>query len=450
MANDFDIVIIGSGPGGFSAAIRASQLGKKVAVIEKNFVGGVCLNRGCIPTKAMLLASQKFADLNTLNKYGITAENVSFDFSKMLEFRSQTVERIRKGLETNLKNRNIEIINAQASLNQNNEVVLDNGEKINYSHLIIATGSKPKPIPDMEFNDFILSSDGMLSLDELPERILIVGSGAIGLEWARILASLNKKVYLTEMAEEIAPFADNSVSKQIERILKKQRIEFFTKTSIEKIQDKKVTLTNGKEIEVDKILVAIGRQANLCGLENGNIELERGFVKTDNNFRTNIENIYAIGDITGKQLLAHTATAQAVALIENLFENKQININYKNIPYVIYGKPEIAAVGLTERDLEGKNYKLSQLPLTISAKAYIDGEIDGLVKVLSLEDKIVGASIVANDASALLMPLLQAINLNLPLKELEEIVYPHPTTTEAVAESILNLSEKAFYVMKKD
>ena len=450
MTNDFDIVIIGSGPGGFSAAIRASQLGKKAAVIEKNFVGGVCLNRGCIPTKAMLLASQKFADLNTLNKYGITAENISFDFSKILEFRSQTVERIRKGLETNLKNRNIEIINARAALNKNNEVILDNGEKINYTHLIIATGSKPKTIPDLEFNDFILSSDGMLCLDELPERILIVGSGAIGLEWARILASLNKKVYLTEMAEEIAPFADNSVSKQTERILKKQRIEFFTKTLIEKIQDKKVTLTNGKEIEVDKILVAIGRQANLCGLENGNIELEKGFVKTDNNFRTNIENIYAIGDITGKQLLAHTATAQAVALIENLFENKQININYKNIPYVIYGKPEIAAVGLTEKDLEGKNYKLSQLPLTISAKAYIDGEIDGLVKVLSLEDKIVGASIVANDASALLMPLLQAINLNLPLKELEEIVYPHPTTTEAVAESILNLSEKAFYVMKKD
>ncbi len=450
MSEIFDVVIIGSGPAGFSAAIRASQLGKKAVVIEENFLGGVCLNRGCIPTKAMLLASQKYSELKTLAKYGITVENSSFDFSKMLEFRCQTTEKIRKSLEINLKNRNIQIINAKANLNKNNEVILDNGEKINYKYLIIATGSVSKEIPNIGFSDFVLNSDGMLCLDKLPERILIVGSGAIGLEWARILAALNKKVYLTEMAENIAPFADITVSKQIERILKKQRIEIFTSTSIQEIQAQKVTLTNGKEIEIDKILVAIGRKANLTGLENSNLEFERGFIKTDNIFRTNIQNIYAIGDITGKQLLAHTAATQAVALINNLFENKPININYKNIPYVIYGKPEIASVGLTEKEIEGNDYKVSNLPLTISAKAYIDGEVDGLVKVLSKEDKIMGASIIANDASALLMPFVQAITLNTSINEMEKIVYPHPTTTEAISESILNLAEKAFYVIKKD
>ena len=450
MSEIFDVVIIGSGPGGFSAAIRASQLGKKAALIEKNFIGGVCLNRGCIPTKAMLLASQKYSELKTLSKYGINIENLDFDFSKMLEFRKQTTEKIRKSLEVNLKNRGIQIINAQANLNKNNEVILDNGEKINYKHLIIATGSVSREIPNIEFNNFVLNSDGMLCLEELPESILIVGSGAIGLEWARILASLNKKVYLAEMAENIAPFADIAISKQIERILKKQRIEIFTSTSIQKIQDKKVTLTNGKEIEVGKVLVAIGRKANMSGFADSNIELERGFIKTDNNFKTNIENIYAIGDITGKQLLAHTAATQAVAVVEYLFEKKPIDINYKNIPYVIYGKPEIAAVGLTEKELQSKNYKVSNLPLTISAKAYIDGETDGLVRVLSIENKIVGASIVANDASALLMPFVQAITLNTDIKDMEKIVYPHPTTTEAISESILNLAEKAFYVMKKD
>ncbi len=450
MSENFDLVIIGSGPAGFSAAIRSSQLGKKVLIIEKNFIGGVCLNRGCIPTKAMLLSSQKYSELKSLGKYGISAENINFDFSKMVEFRSQMVEKIRKNLETNLKNRNIKIINTQANLNKNNELILDSGEKINYSHLIIATGSKPREIPNLEFNNFILNSDGMLCLDKLPESILIIGSGAIGLEWARILASLNKKVYITEMAEKIAPFADNTISKQIERILKKQRIETFTNASVKEIQDKKVILTNGKEIEVEKILVAIGRKANMTGLEKSNLEIEKGFIKTDNKFRTNIENVYAIGDITGKQLLAHTASLQAVLLVENLFLNKPININYKNIPYVIYGKPEIAAIGLTEKELEGKDYKVSELPLTISAKAYIDGEIDGFIKILSLDNKIAGASVVANDASALLMSLIQAITLNTDINELEKIVYPHPTTTEAISESILNLSEKAFYVMKKD
>lgn len=449
----FDIVFIGSGPAGFTGAIRAAQLGKKTAIIEAGFIGGVCLNRGCIPSKSMLRSSQIFADLSNMEKYGITAENQKYDLQKILDLRTQTIEKIRTSLERNIKANNIEIINGTARLDEKlNLQVFYGGETTNveYDKLVIATGSSPRTIPNLP-DEHVLTSDTILALDDFPERTLIIGSGAIGTEWARILNNFGKKVCIIELADRLVPTMDEAVSTALSRIFKKQRIEFYTATSIENVENNIAHFSNGKEFEFDKILVAIGRVPNLYNLENVPFEKERGFIKVDDNFKTNFDNIYAVGDITGKQMLAHTAASQSKKLVEYLFENKKIDINYKNIPAIIYGKPEIASIGYTENELIEKNidYKVSKLPLTISAKAYIDGELDGLIKVLSVENKIVGASIVANDASSMLQQLAIAINTEISIDKLNDIIFAHPTTSEAINEALLDLENKATHVPPK-
>ncbi len=450
MPKEFDIVFIGSGPAGFTGAIRAAQLGASVAVIELGFLGGVCLNRGCIPSKSMLHSTQAYVDAKEAVKYGIEAQNVTYDFDKIFQLRCNTIEKVRSSLERNMKSYGIEIISGMAKLDAKGGLTVTCGKEINeikYNNLVVATGSSPRNLPDIPSN-LALNSDTILTLKEMPERTLIVGSGAIGTEWARILRALDKQVCVVELAQRLVPAMDESVSQSLERIFKRQKIEFYTGTSIKNIDGNKVFLSNDKELEVDKILVAIGRVPNLLGLKDANFELDRGFIKVDKNFKTNFDNIYAIGDITGIQMLAHTASAQAVRLVEYLLLGKEIEINYTNIPSIIYGKPEIATVGMTEQALrdEGADYKVSKLPLTISAKAYIDGEIDGMVKVLSIDNKIVGASVVANDASGLLQQLAVAINLSAPIDKLNEIVYAHPTTSEAISEAVLNLENKAIFV----
>lgn len=453
MMVEFDIVFIGSGPAGFTGAIRAAQLGKKVAIVELGFIGGVCLNRGCIPSKSMLHSTQAFADLKSLDKYGITVENSTYDLNKILDLRTQTIEKIRTSLEKNMQANGIVILNGIASLDENKKLTVKNGAdsvEIGYKNLVIATGSMPRMLPDLPA-DKVLTSDTILALNEFPERTLIIGSGAIGTEWARILNNLGKSVCVVELTDRLAPIMDESISASLERIFKKQRIDFHKSTSIEKIENNVAFLSNGKSYEFDKILVAVGRTPNLFGLDNVPFEKERGFLKVDDNFKTNFDNIYAVGDITGKQMLAHTAATQSKQLVEYLFEGKTININYKNIPSVIYGKPEIASVGETEQALKEKNveYKVSKLPLTISAKAYIDGEVDGMVKVLSIDNKIVGASVVANDASSLLQQLTIAIELGTEIDRLEDVVFAHPTTSEAISETILNINNKATHVPPK-
>ncbi|MCR4880683.1 MAG: dihydrolipoyl dehydrogenase [bacterium] len=453
MTKEFDIVFIGSGPAGYAGSIRAAQLGKTVCVVEAGFIGGVCLNRGCIPTKSLLHSSQIFADLKHAEKYGVTVENPAYDIAKMLELRTQTVEKVRGSLERTLKNNGIEIIKGLAKLDDNRNLTVHTKEEnieIKYKNLVIATGSKPRMLPDLP-KDKVLNSDTVLAQTTLPEKTLIIGSGAIGTEWARILNALGKQVCVVEMAQKLAPAMDESVSDTLARIFKKQKIEFYTGVSIEKYEANKAFLSNGKEIEFDKILVAIGRIPNLFGLDNIPFEKERGFLKVDENFKTNFENIYAAGDITGKQLLAHTASAQSIRLVEHIFDGKKIDINYRNIPAIIYGKPEIATVGYTEQALREMNadYKVSKLPLTIAAKAFIDGEIDGMVKVMSMNGIIVGAAVVANDASGLLQQLVNAIQTQTPISKLNEVVYAHPTTSEAISEAVLNLEDKALFVPKR-
>ena len=448
----YDIAIIGAGPGGYVAAIRASQLGAKVILIEEKQLGGVCLNKGCIPSKSLLLASDKLAEFKKSEKLGISFENLNYDYSKIFERKNLIIEKIRKNISMLLNSNEITVIEGKAKVLTQNFLSV-NDETIEFENLIIATGSRPSSVPGLVIdNNFIVSSDDMLEMENLPETVLIVGSGPIGVEWARILSNLNKKVYLVEVAPKLTPFFDEDLSKIVERLFKKQRLEFYTNTVIEKIENKTVTLSNGKSFSVDKILVAAGRLPNVenIGLESVGVTLNGKFIKIDENFKTEVSNIYAIGDVTGKQMLAHTASAQAEQVVENILLQKSCEIDYLKIPSVIYGKPEIASVGYKEQDLKDLNidYKSSLVPLSVTGKAIVDDEIDGFVKLLSSGDKLLGAHIIANEASAMIVQCAIAMQVENGVELVKNTVFPHPTISEAVHEGFLNLDGEAIHMLR--
>lgn len=443
----FDIAIIGAGPGGYIAAIRASQLGASVVLIEKDNYGGTCLNRGCIPSKTFLNVADKMNDLNKLAKLGINLSEYSLDFSKVAKRKDITVLKLQKGVESLLKSYNVNLIKGEASLEKDGSLVV-NGEKIEYKNLIIASGSEPQSLPGISLDgEFILSSNDILKLNELPKSVLIVGSGAIGLEWARIFNSFKVETTLTELAPNLLPTADFSISEYIEKSFKQQKIKFFTNTKIEKIEDKFISLSNSETLSPDIVLVAVGRKPDLSFI-NAEIHAERGFLSVNNNFQTNADNIYAIGDVTGKLQLAHCASHQAVAAVEHILEGKEATIDYTLVPSVIYGKPEIASIGLREQDIQDKSYKKSLFPLNILGKSVADDESEGFIKVLSINDKIVGAHIVSKEASALIHNFSLPIKEGYPVKKLEHLVFAHPTYAEGIHEAILGLNDKALHLPK--
>jgi dihydrolipoamide dehydrogenase len=446
----YDIAIIGAGPGGYTAAIRAAQLGAKVALIEKDSPGGTCLNKGCIPSKAIILSSDKFADLKKLSNFGINVQNAEFDYEEIFNRKNSIVGKIGKNLIALFKSNKIDYFTGSAKILDTNTLLIKRYKEkktINFKNLILATGSRPWVIPGVVIDhDFIIDSDDILNLKKLPETILIVGSGAIGIEWARILANFDKEVYLTEVASSLAPSFDLSISKRVEQLLKKQRVKVFKITTIEKIEGKTVKLTNGKEITPDKIFIAAGRTPNT---DDFGIDFERDekYIKIDENLRTNVENIYAIGDITGKLMLAHTASLQGIEAVEHILLNKPVKINYNHIPSVIYGKPEIASIGFTEQFLiqNDIDYKVSNVPLTVTGKAIVDDEFDGFVKILADDEHFFGAHIIASEASAMIEQLAVAMSQNISPKALKHTVFAHPTISEAVHEALLGLDNEAIH-----
>ena len=449
----FDIAIIGAGPGGYISAIRASQLGASVVLIEKDNVGGTCLNWGCIPSKSVICSAEKYNSAKNLKKFGILAENISFDYLEIDSRKWNTVTKIRKSLELLLKSHKIEIIKGNATIKDNHTVIIENEQtqEINFKHLIIATGAKPSEIKGLKYDhEFIVDSSDILKLNQLPESVLIVGSGAIGIEWARIFDSFGSRVAITELAPRLSPQSDISVSERLERIFKRKRVEFYTNTTISSIEGKTVKLSNDKELNPDLIFVAAGRKADLTqiGLENISIETEKGFIKVDNNLKTNIDNIYAIGDITGKMQLAHCASHQGVCAVENILLGKEGHIDYNCIPAVIYGSPEVASVGMTEQQLQDSNteYKSSIFPMSAIGKSVVDDEIEGFVKILSTDNKIVGAHIIGAEASSLIQSLTVAIHNKISPNSLKETVFAHPTYSEAIHESILGLDNLSLHL----
>lgn len=448
----FDIGIIGAGPAGYTAAIRASQMGLSVVLFEKDYIGGTCLNRGCIPTKTILHSAKLYKELLNCAKFGIEAENIKFDFSKVQQRQKLVAEKIRKSLTGLINGYGITIVEEKAEI-ESEHVIKTQSNSYDVKNIIIASGSKPNII---KFNgnyseDYVLTSDDILNMETLPDSVLIVGSGAIGVEWARILSSFGVKVYMIEMMEKLVPSADIDVSERIVRLFKKSRIEFYTSVTIEKIENRTITLSNGKIIEADNILLGAGRKIETdFGSISSKLKIER-CISVDNNFKTNIDNIYAIGDVNGESMLAHSASRQAENVIDYIISGTCSGFDKSLVPSVIYGTPEIAAIGKTEQQLisEGVEYKKSFFPISALGKAYAEDKIEGFIKILTMNDKILGAHIVSEEASALIQQIAIAMKNRISPEGLSEVIFAHPTYSEGILESILALYNKAIYIPKQ-
>lgn len=446
----YDIAIIGAGPGGYVAAIRAAQLGAKVALIEKDGVGGVCLNRGCLPSKTIIALAEKYNEAKKLSKYGINVENLTFDYSKISDKKRNVVDKLNKSLARLLKNKNVDVKIGEAVVESLGTLRVGE-EIIEFKNLILATGTRTQSLPNLEIDHkFILDSDDILKLTELPESVLIVGSGAVGIEWSRIFHSFDKRVSIVEIADSLCPMHDREVSEHVEKLKKRSRIPVYKSTTIEKIENKKVLLSNEIEIEPDIVFLAAGRQPNtdIPGIEKFNIEKNGKYFKVDENFRTNVANVYAIGDVNGIFQLAHVAMHQGIAAVEHIMQGKETKLNYNQVPCIIYGKPEIACVGQTEDDLIKNNisFKKSIFPVSALGRAHAEDKIDGFIKVLANENEILGVHIVADCAGELIQQAVIAMSGGVSPEALTGFVFPHMTYTEAIHEAVLGVSEKSLHI----
>ncbi len=406
---DFEYGIIGGGPAGYTAGMMLAKKGHSVVLFEKDKLGGTCLNRGCIPTKSLLHSSEVYRQILNSSEYGLDIAVKSFDFTKIAEKRDKTVEKIRKSLELAVKNAGVNVIYGEASV-LDDTTILANGEEYKAANIISAVGAKPRELKGLEFDgEFILSSDDVLKLSELPKSVLIIGSGAIGIEWARIFSNFGVEVSIVELAEHLIPLADVEVSKRIERIFKQKKVKFYLNDCIEKFENKTITLKSGVVVEPDFILSAVGRVPEKLDLGT------------------------AIGDSAGEIQLAHYAISQAQKLACGVGYRKDL------IPSVIYGEPEIAWVGLREQDCDETCEKL-MLPITALGKSWCDDATDGFIKLIVKDKQIVGAHIVSKEASALIHEVLIAMQNGISVDSLREVCFAHPTYSQGILELMHKLN----------
>lgn len=459
----YDIAIIGGGPGGYVAAIRAVQLGFKIAVIEKDKLGGVCLNWGCIPTKALLKNAEIYNHFKHANEFGISYENLQFDFKKIIKRSRDVALRNSKGVEYLFKKHKIDLISGHGKIvgKGNIEVSKDGKlvETINTKHTIIATGARPRSIPGVEIDRLkIISSSEAMILQEPPKSMLIIGAGAIGVEFAYFYNTFGTKITIVEMLPNILPIEDKEITKLLESNLKKAGIEILTDTKVEKVivsENVKLSVSTkdgSKEIEGDVALMAIGVQGNVenIGLDEIGVKFEKSFIKVNEYYQTNIEGIYAIGDIIGAPLLAHVASAEGITCIEAIAGKNPPPVDYENIPGCTYCQPQVASIGLTEDKAvaQGHQIKVGRFPFTASGKARAIGETEGLVKLIfdAKYGELLGAHILGSDATEMIAELGVAKTLGSTAHELIKTVHAHPTLSEAVMEAAANAMGEAIHI----
>ena len=461
---EFDVIIIGSGPAGYVCAIRAAQLGLKVCCIEKNTtLGGTCLNIGCIPSKSLLHASQAYDQTKNYEALGISFSDVSFDLNKIMQSKNDSITKLTGGVNFLFKKNKITHKKGFAKIINNNEVEVSNNtnsELVRAKNIVIATGSEPS-IPSEVLIDEknILSSTGALSLDKVPSHLVIIGAGYIGLEMGSVWSRLGSKVTVIEYEDHILPNMDREVAKNFQKILIKQGFDFKLSTSFNKVikQNDKLSVqieNDGQTLEVDcdKILISMGRKPYSYGLnlENIGVQLdESGFIQTNRKFQTSLNNIYAIGDCKVGPMLAHKASEEGVAVAE-ILAGQAGQVNYDTIPSVIYTFPEVASVGKTEEELKKLSiqYKVGKFPFTANAKATVMQETEGFVKIISdlQTDEVLGVHIVGADAGNLIGELVVAMEFGASAEDLARTCHAHPTLTESIKEAALNVDKSSIHI----
>ena len=439
------LAIIGGGPAGYTAAERASKAGKDVVLFEQNAVGGTCLNVGCIPTKSLLYGAKQYYNATHAVKYGVTAENVAFDFAAMQKRKTIVVRKLVAGIKQRLNNEHCTLVSgAAAVVSRTDELVTIscNGETYEAENLMICTGSTNfvPPIPGIKDNEHVWDSTDALAAAELPKSVIIVGGGVIGMEFATLYHELGIPVTVIEALPSILPNLDPEVVAVLAEKYKKAGINILTETRVESINGGKVT-ANGEEYETDKILVSVGRRANLQGLEALNdIELNRGAIVTDDFCKTNLPNVYACGDVTGKIMLAHVASRQAEVAIGRILKVIPLQrIAYNAIPSVVYTNPEIASVGITESQAAELNIptEVHKLPMTFSGRFMAENEGEmGLCKMIidAKNHSVLGVHCIGNPCSEFIAAASFAVRMGYTTAEFQQVVFPHPTVSEILHE----------------
>ena len=448
-----DLLIIGGGPAGYVAAERAGQAGLKVVLFEKSAMGGVCLNEGCMPTKTLLYSAKMYENALNGDKYGVFGDNIRFDYGKMVSRKKKVVRKLVLGVESKMKLNKVEVVNGAAYINGRSSEGIEvtcNDERYVGKNLLICTGSESSvpPIPGLsEAGDVILTNREILELTERPESLVVIGGGVIGMEFASFYNSLGTKVTVIEMLPEIVAGMDLELSTMLRQTYAKKGIEFNLNSKVVKVEGNKVFFEKDGEtrtVEGEKILLSVGRRAITqgFGLENLGVELERNGIKVDEKMRTNVPGVFAAGDVTGFSLLAHTASREGEVVVNNLTGRSDI-MRYNAIPSVVYTNPEVSGVGETEESAKEKKiaYRVAKLPMAYAGRFVAENEGgSGVCKVLVGEKygEVIGVHMIGNPSSEMIYGAAMAIEQEMTLKEMQEVVFPHPTVSEIFKEVVFS------------
>ena len=446
----FDVAIIGGGPGGYVAAIRASQLGKKTVLIERADMGGVCLNWGCIPTKALLKSAEVLRSAQKAKKFGVKVGDIEVDFPSVIQRSRQVAGSLSKGVDFLMKKNKVDVINGSAKLLGNGNILIDGDQQISAESIVVATGARPRPMPGADYDgETIISSKEAMSLEAAPKRLVVVGAGAIGVEFADFYAAMGSEVTIVEMLPHLLPVEDEEVSVELQKMFKRKKIKAYTSSRVESIAvtdgNALVKVKNAKdeilELEADKVLIAIGVQGNTenLGLDEAGVKLENGWVKTNDYMQTSAAGVYAIGDVAGPPWLAHVASHEGITAVEHMAGLNVKPMHYDNVPGCTYCTPQVASVGMTEKAAREAGYeiKIGKFPYRVSGKAMAAGDTDGFTKLIydAKYGELLGAHIIGSEATELIAEIGIARSLEATHESVLETIHAHPTLSEMIMEA---------------
>ncbi|KAB3529299.1 dihydrolipoyl dehydrogenase [Alkaliphilus serpentinus] len=459
---DYDIVVLGGGPGGYVAAIKGAQMGAKTALIEKGEVGGVCLNWGCIPTKALLKSAKIYEDMLESEKFGIELKDksmVTINWPQMLQRKDKVVKQLTGGVKNLLKSNGVDLYQGKGRV-IDKETLEVHGETLKTKNLIIATGATPffpdiKGLKEAFEEGMVVTSKEILELEELPKKLVILGGGVISTEFAILFNTLGVEVSIVQRSAGILGSIDKDIRENMARIMKRKGIKFHFNSSIKSINKNQVAIeSNGKEmvLEGDRILLSLGNRANVEELQHLALEMDKKGIVTNEKMETNVKGVYAIGDVNGKYNLAHVASAEGIVAVENIM-GKEASINYNKVPSCIYGFPEVGTAGLTEEEALERGHEIltSTFPVAANGKALAEGESDGFVKIVADKKygEVLGIHILAAHATDMIAEAVTTMELEGTVHELAKAIHPHPTLSEIVMEAAHGAVDKPIHIFKK-